>query len=345
MTPIKATIARTDLWDKNGFIYCGASLSLPATQAEIEDAMDRARITAGQPFKIVECIDNDGCEMDYLPENPKLEELNFLAHRLKDFTEDYEVIQFKALCEMEKEPPTMLRLINLTANMQDCICFPVSNHAELGEHYVENEFLDEFNNLSNEMCEYLDYAKIGKKAQEDEGGIFFEATNGIYYVVNNATEEEFKEVYKQSDISKPLASEPSVPNLPEHAYNNATLEELNELAFTVSDLKVCGQYAKYKAILEAEKVNSVSDAIELAKYIDDYELIPEISYAADYGKYEFFKTYNIKHDDPAVEHLQFGNYGHALAEEHNAQKTEYGFIRKISDMEQEQAQGGMTQSL
>jgi hypothetical protein len=129
MIPISVTIARTDLWNNPGFIYPGAALPLPATRADIDDALDRARVTDGQPYKVIECIDGNG-----------------------------------------------------------------------------------------------------------------------------------------------------------------------------------------------------------------YEYYPEASYAADYGREVFFKGYNIDPNDPALEHLNFTNYGFALVKEHNAVQTDYGFIRKTEDMRQEQAQ-------
>ena len=68
MIPINVTIGRIDLWESSG-TYCGAKISLPAGRSDIQDAMDRARITDGQPYKIYERTDGNGDDMDYLPEN------------------------------------------------------------------------------------------------------------------------------------------------------------------------------------------------------------------------------------------------------------------------------------
>jgi len=73
---------RADLYDSP--TYTGAYLRLPANQNEIQDAMERARITANQPFKIVECYNNQGEYLEFIPENPQLDELNFLASRLAE---------------------------------------------------------------------------------------------------------------------------------------------------------------------------------------------------------------------------------------------------------------------
>jgi len=387
MTPIRITIARPDLWDSPGYIYPGASLSLPATRIEIQDAMDRARITDEQPYKVMECIDGNGYEMDYLPENPPLDMLNFLAHRLAGF-EDYEINQFIGLVKMEKEPPDMLRLINITENMQDCICLPAKNDAELGELYVDNEMVDQYINLPEEVYECLDYAKIGRAQAKAEGGIFFEVDGYRFYAVNHASADEFREVYSETNppklpgeetgyifklnianratdenivIKMPaavrnitdqlekiditvfsqydvLSAKCVVPGLPENVYSTpeSDIYELNSLAFKISDIITQGEYPKYKAMLGAYVADSIDDAMRLADNIDCFEYYPEASYPADYGREVFFNRYNIDPGDPALEHLNFANYGFAIVKEHNSVQTDYGFIRKTGDMRQEQ---------
>ena len=102
--------------------------------------MERARITANQPFKIVECYNNQGEYLEFIPETPSLVELNFLASRLAEM-EDWQETAFKGLVQMEKELPAMQKLINITYNMDDVQCVPVKNDAELGEFYLDNGFV------------------------------------------------------------------------------------------------------------------------------------------------------------------------------------------------------------
>ncbi|MEW6276049.1 MAG: hypothetical protein AB1556_13195 [Bacillota bacterium] len=74
------TLMRADLYDSPA--YTGAYLQLPANQSEIQDALERARITGDQPYKIVECFNSQGEYLEFIPENPPLAELNFLAQRI-----------------------------------------------------------------------------------------------------------------------------------------------------------------------------------------------------------------------------------------------------------------------
>lgn len=79
------TIMRTDLYDASG--YTGAYLALPAGKGELQDALHCARITEGQPYQIVECMNMEGAELDYIPEEFTLDELNFLAYRISGLSE------------------------------------------------------------------------------------------------------------------------------------------------------------------------------------------------------------------------------------------------------------------
>ena len=392
MIPINVTIARTDLWENKNIAYPGASLLLPATRHEIQDAMDCARITDGQPYKVIECIDSNGDEMSYLPENPPLDMLNILAHKLKE-SDDYEQIQFTAMCRMDKEPPSMLRLMNITENLQDCLCVPADDYAELGKFYIENELVEGIKDLPEKLFDCIDPAKIGMMKHKEESGIFIQTGDLRYYVLNNS--DEFREVYNEinmpalpsedagyifklniankatgestviklkstleditnqlktiniTDLSqyKVVYAECVVPCLSEKIYNssNANIFELNNLAHKIHDIMLYGECPKYKAILEAYGADSLADAITFADNIGDYEYYPEAFCAEDYGWEIFLKNHNIALDDPSRKHLRFANYGFTLIDEHNAVKTDYGFIRKSG--EPQQGQSDITQGM
>lgn len=181
------TIMRSDLYDAP--LYTGVVLMLPGNQGKIQDAMDQARITDGQPYKIVECFNDQGESLDFIPDNPQLTELNFLAHRVSGM-EEYERLSFIGLVRMEKSPPDMKRLINLTYNLQDChTLYNIGNDEALGKFYVDNDMVGALLNVPDEVMKYLDYEKIGRTCREEEHGVFV----GDCYVVGDIT--EFKEVY------------------------------------------------------------------------------------------------------------------------------------------------------
>ncbi|OLN30067.1 antirestriction protein ArdA [Desulfosporosinus metallidurans] len=202
------TLMRADFYDSPA--YTGAYLRLPANQNEMQDAMERARITASQPFKIVECYNNQGEYIDFIPENPSLDELNFIASRLEEM-EDWQKIAFKGLVQMEKTPPTMQTLINITYNMDDIQCVPVKNDAELGEFYLDNGFVDAVNEIPDEymegILEFIDLEKVGRIQRKAEGGVYMDS----HYVVKDF--ENLKQVYDGSQLPEQSAGNDYVFNL------------------------------------------------------------------------------------------------------------------------------------
>lgn len=176
------TIMHIDLYDSTD--YTGIRLNLPASRNEIRGAMDRARIRDGQPYKIEECFHMQGEKLSFIPDDPSVEELNFLAHRMVQMNE-HDKIAFKGCTMMGDGHPSMKLLINLTYNLNNVHAVP-KNDQELGRFYVDNDFVDAINNVppeyQKEILEWLDYGKIGRCYREAEGGIFYTG----FYVVNTS---------------------------------------------------------------------------------------------------------------------------------------------------------------
>lgn len=201
-TVMTVTLMRSDLYDAPA--YTGAYLKLPASQRAIQDAMDRARIKDGQPYKVVECFNSQGDEISFIPDNPSLVELNFLAQRISELTE-HDRIAFTGCAMMGKGNLGMRDLINQTYNLDDTHAIPAKNDRELGKFYVDNDFIGAVNRVpleyQQELLELLDYEKIGCTQREAEGGIF---QNG-FYVVNGSG--SWKTIYDGIHLPE-LAEEP-----------------------------------------------------------------------------------------------------------------------------------------
>jgi hypothetical protein len=182
-----ATIYRDDLLDVPG--YNGTYLRLPANIGEIQDAKERARISDGQPYLVEEIVDNSGEEINYIPNDPPLAELNFFAQRLSGMTDD-DLLLFRACVKMENSLPDMQRLINLTYNLQECVvASAVGNDEALGKFLVDSDMVDSMLNVPDEVLGYIDYAKIGKSRRESTNGVFL---NGAY--IENLA-DQFRTVY------------------------------------------------------------------------------------------------------------------------------------------------------
>ncbi|WRS28396.1 antirestriction protein ArdA [Oscillospiraceae bacterium MB08-C2-2] len=175
-----------------------STLTLPAAQYKILDALDKARITDERVIYSAEII---GCELDYLPQfigtNANLYELNHLAERLSSLNE-WELDCFEGMVMMDTirtqySPIAVDRLINMTHSMNDChVVYEAHDDSTLGKFYADNDFVQKLENVPDEIYECLDFGKIGKEMREGEGGVF--TPHG--YVVQNG---EISQTYHSGD--------------------------------------------------------------------------------------------------------------------------------------------------
>lgn len=158
-------------------------MELPASWAEFNDALQKARIKDGRSCKNeLTGIHCKGLQRGMIGENVNLYDLNLFAQRLAILTEDQRP-GMEALLKMEQEhhsgPVPLERLINLTYNTDACCFAPqVFNHEELGEFLYASEMLsdaamalldttEENSGFRERLLELL-----GEQHQEDHGGVF-----------------------------------------------------------------------------------------------------------------------------------------------------------------------------
>ena len=194
MSEIKISIFRDDLYDNP--TYIGSHLCLPATTAEIQDALERARIdNEHRDFKVFDYEFKKDYLNELLPQKVSLDELNYLAQRLSGM-DSLEKAAYEGVVKMEQEPD-LVKLINLTYNIANCqVVFEANNDEQLGKFYVDNDFIDELTTVSDEVLQYIDYEKVGRIRREAEKGVF--TSNG--YVVQSESNMEM--VYDGTNIPK-----------------------------------------------------------------------------------------------------------------------------------------------
>ena len=161
--------------------YYYTDIILPATEAEIEDGMQRAR-KFGQPgiwhdIYVLNC--------PYLPEltdtlldAPTIDELNFFAKRVQKLSES-ELTAISGIFIHEKEQGkfddgvTMKHLINLTYGLESvAVVNGIFSDEQLGKFVLDNELEEFISEMPDEGLEYLDRHELGKKHRETEDGIF-----------------------------------------------------------------------------------------------------------------------------------------------------------------------------
>ena len=214
-----------------------AVLTMPCTQAEFRDALQKARV---QDVKTCENeltnIRYPGITADMIGRNVDLLELNLLAVRLTMLSED-DRMGLEGLLQIEKKnfgtSISLPRLINLTFNADICLLAPqVSDTQELGALLYEGEMLsDEAMALVDTMEEDSGFRErllelLGEQHQEEHGGVF---TSWGYAEPGG----DFKEVYRKGEMfcfsrpSAPVVLEVSKGFFSDPSYDNDKTAILN----------------------------------------------------------------------------------------------------------------------
>ena len=188
-----------------------ATMKLPAEAYEIQDALQKLRITSNRtvnPWMEVCCCEILPELTDVRLDSPSIQEMNFLAQRLAQLP-DNEAIALRGVWKrLEKEglleePIRAMDLINMTYGLDTVmIATNVSNDYELGEFVLNGDLDDDLIALSDKMVELLDMEAIGRWNRINQGGEFV----GCHYVV--AGEYQLQQVY--DGIHLP-AQEPEKP--------------------------------------------------------------------------------------------------------------------------------------
>lgn len=171
--------------------YQGAELQLPATENEISDAMQRARITnSNQAYTVSECILYDENIQPKFKDLPlDIYKLNYLAKVLSEFT-SYDHALFRGCIAEMNDKLTLNSLINAAYNLQDCsIIDGLSTDEQLGKIYTDNGWLEWLTGVDENIWRYIDYTALGRDIREKEKGIY---TKDGYFV---NTRKNYSEVY------------------------------------------------------------------------------------------------------------------------------------------------------
>lgn len=181
-----------------------AVLTMPCTQAELCDALQKARVQDVKTCRNeLTRIRYPGITADMIGRNVDLLELNLLALRLTMLGED-DRMGLDGLLQIEKEnhtaPFPLSRLINLTFNADICLLAPqVSDTQELGALLYEGEMLsEEAMALVDTMEEDSSFRErllelLGEQHQEEHSGVF---TSRGYAEPGS----DFKEVYRKGEM-------------------------------------------------------------------------------------------------------------------------------------------------
>lgn len=188
---ITVIISRDDLAEKMSQ-YEGAELQLPATENEVKDAFERARINnESQRYTLKDCKLYDSDEpIDIECTDDFLKKFNFLAKVMSGFS-NYDHRLFRGY--RMKYSISLLKineLINAAYNLNACeIIDGITDAEALGRMYADNGMLEWLSNVGLEVWKFLDYSAIGENIRETGSGIFTE--DGYF----TCREDEVSKVY------------------------------------------------------------------------------------------------------------------------------------------------------
>lgn len=161
-------------------------IAFPVNKYSFNDQLDRAGIFGEYTAKISEFENETGLKNISLSDEPTADELNFLAKRLEEICADKcTALAYNAVIS-QYETVSIAEAINRTYGLESVPVFPCGNAEEYGAVVLENDFLEELNEIPDELYSLLDNEKVGKLMQEREGGIF---TDG-YYVIPSSYEPQ-----------------------------------------------------------------------------------------------------------------------------------------------------------
>ena len=172
-----------------------AELTLPAMPWALKDAIERAHLDDGEPMYIDLADYTDFPYLEpYLEDANDLYALNALTEKLAAL-EPWQMDALEGLVLMEKEkhePFGLPRIFDLAASAGECqVLYEATSDEVLGRFYVDNGFVPETEDLPEALYALLDYAKIGEKMREGEGGVFLRYGSGYVTQVGDL-KEEFK---------------------------------------------------------------------------------------------------------------------------------------------------------
>ena len=198
---------------------CGAAagIDLPATEYELEDALQKVRDgEGGETMVSVERFGDFPYLRSHIGEAESLRALNALVEKLSTLGE-WQVDAFEGLVRMDEKAGVEVnlpRLYDLASSVDSCqVLYEATDLASLGKFYAENDFVPEVENVPEQAWGFLEFVTIGRLMADRECGIPLDGERG-YVVRIGDLKEEFKDLGL-------------CPKTPDYSYGEKLIEEQN----------------------------------------------------------------------------------------------------------------------
>ena len=187
---------------ENDPYYKGCKLVLPASERKIQDALDQARVTeyntyriadlGNGPYVIKKHLDLSGC---------KIEEINYIARHMQQLTAEEEqifdqIISLKITDEVKTLPAGVF--IDAFANMDKMEFHPgVYDDKSLGEIALEAQMMPWMEQIPDEALPFLSCEMIGEWIRKQENGFY---SHDGYYSISGT---EWEEIHNTVSLENP----------------------------------------------------------------------------------------------------------------------------------------------
>lgn len=189
-----------------------AVLDLPATDQQIRDARQKARITGREDmaYQSVTMVDFEPLpELEHIRlDTTSVEELNYLAQRLDSLSDEqftiYQALFDQRFGDVDSDELLSVKdLINMTYGLDSVmVASNIHNDEQLGQFVIENDLHSDVAAIPEDSLYLLDKRKIGELQRQNDGGVLID---GFYVVTGDF---EIPEVYDGENI--PATSEDGV---------------------------------------------------------------------------------------------------------------------------------------
>ena len=289
----------TNLGKYNEGALVGEWVKFPTTAEELKKVFERIGIGAkddfGQTYEEWFITDYD-CYVDglydLLGEYANLDELNYLASKLDDMSQD-EYERFQAAMEIGDHTGSIQELINLTENLDCYDVYPdIHDHDDLGRYYIEE--LDAMQ-VPEHLRNYIDYEAYGRDIALEESGQFTDlgyvrdtgdSFHEYYDGERGSIPEEYRVMTFQDDIPEEEISEWAMDlaydmdeffrqhdpqYAAEHPEEHAAKEEIYE---NLSDCRIASLEEKLKALGQTpedylpSELEKFKEAVGYEAYLD-----------------------------------------------------------------------------
>ena len=297
----------TNLGKYNEGALVGEWVKFPTTAEELKQVFERIGIGSkddfGQTYEEWFITDYD-CYVDglydLLGEYANLDELNYLASKLDDMSQD-EYERFQAAMEIGDHTGSIQELINLTENLDCYDVYPdIHDHDDLGRYYIEE--LDAMQ-VPEHLRGYIDYEAYGRDIALEESGQFTDlgyvrdtgdSFHEYYDGERGSIPEEYRVMTFQDDIPEEEISEWAMDlaydmdeffrqhdpqYAAEHPEGHAAKEEIYE---NLSDCRIASLEEKLKALGQTpedylpSELEKFKEAVGYEAYLDvDPQVIRE----------------------------------------------------------------------